>query len=399
MTSLEYLLKIQDINLYLNKFLDVNSLRNLSIATKINYNNYIINKIYIDKQNIKKIFSHFNLSEYSLIKPLNNLSNDEILILNKQLNNLYNHFNKKKYCHISDFLNYLTERNYPTTILFETFVSMCKFKPNITRNTENIENTENTFDFDTLLNEFLDIGIINNSISRHIITTTDIQYILKYCNLKEFDIILSWYKIPPSLLSFIIKDLLFNEKILKHVDKKIMKIIDYFLYNYCSFDFTNNSYLYFDIIMGELISHKKISLFMYILEKRKEYGFELSYQLLINKTLEYRNLQILKIIITIIKEDNKKLENKIQITISPDLIFTISSHGSFQLLEYVVTKMLGRMINIKRYISCLCDGISSFYINKNKEINIDRIRNNINWLNEWLTDENKQFLNMHLSFI
>lgn len=403
MISLENLLKIYDMNLYINKYLDINSFRNLLITSKTNYINYEINKIYFDKENIRKIFKHFNLSEFSLIKSLDKLSDKELFLINKQLNNIYNHFNKKKYCHISDFLNYLIERNYQTTILFETFVSLCKFKPNIIKNINELNRTDIDFETesdDMLFNSFLNMGAINinsnSCITRFTLTTNDIQYILKYCNLKEFKIMLTWFRLPPAILSFLIKDLLFNQKILLHVDKKINKVIDYFLYNYCSFDFTNNSHLYFDSIVNEIISHNKISLFLYILEKKKEFGFNLNYQLLINKSLEYRNLQVLKIIIANIKEDNKQLENKIQISISPELIYKICSNGAFDLLQYVVMKMLGRMINMNKYISNLCDGISSFYINNNKKA---EIRKHIYWLNDWLTDENKYFLKSHLTSI
>jgi hypothetical protein len=63
---------------------------------------------------------------------------------------------------------------------------------------------------------------------------------------------LKWFKFPPGLLSFLVKELLYNEKTLHNVDKKIMKIIDYILNNFCSFEFTENASMYFNIIINLL---------------------------------------------------------------------------------------------------------------------------------------------------
>jgi len=404
-SSLEKTLNIDDIYLYINNFTDIKSKRNLSLTSKTCYNIYKNNKIYIDKQNINNILKHFHLSNDIFIKPLNRLSLDELSIVNTQLNNIYNHFRKKKYTPIADFLNHIIDkeidtnkqRNTKTTFLFETLISLCSFNYNI-RNPASVY----TLNIDSFINEeqaFVSDGLTYCYSVRFILSSQDCQYILKYSNLKNFDIILNWIKLPPGLLSFVFKDLLYNEQILRNTDKKAVKIIDYFLREYCSFDFTENSSMYFDAILNETISKNKTSLFMYILKMKQEYGFALNYQSLINKCIDCLNLRILKLIISVIKDDNKI--NKVQISISPELIYKICEKGAFELLEYIVSNMLGRMINLTKYMSFLCDGISSFYINNKDKFNNENKDQCINilWLYNYLSLENQQFLKSHLLFI
>jgi hypothetical protein len=396
-SNFENLLKVNDMYLYLQNFLDIKSLRNLSLSCKTSFYAYKNNKRYLDKKNIKKIFSYFHLSYDHFITPLNNLSDQELSLINKQLNILYNNFYKNEYCSISDFLNYFVERNHElkqSNTLFETLLSFCKFKSNIMRHPNHAS---------LYLNDISNIyeDIYSHKIfSRFLITTSDSQYLLKYSNLKQFEIILKWFRFPAGLLSIVVKDLIYNEPILKNTDKKISKLIDYFLYNFCSFDFTENSGMYFDSIINEIIAHNKVSLLMYILTKRNEYGFELNYQSMLNKCLDSHNLSILKIVFGLIKEFNKENTNKTQlITISPDIIYKIASNGSFKLLEYIISKMLGPHINMSRYISCLCDGISSYYLNLKKDKNKKFDKENIRWLYDWLSEPNKELLNSHLDFI
>lgn len=400
MVSFENLLKIDDIYLYINPFLDIDSFRNLSISTKLNYNMYEKNKRYIDKQNIINIFQHFNLSIDSLLKPINSLSNEEVNLLNIHLNNLYNKFHKNKYCAISEFINYLVERNThvkQSYILFKSLLSMCIFKQNISRHQNRVSLQLNDIINDNDNDNNNDQEIFANSkFTRCILTTGDAQYILKYSKLKEFDIIFNWFKFPASLISFTIKDLLYNEKILDNVEKKVMKMIDHFLYNFCAFEFRDNTAMFFECIINDIIFHKKTSLFMYILKKREEYGFPISHQSLLNNCLEFQNLQILKLVIPLIKEDNKILKSKIQVFVMPELILNICTNGSFELLKYIINKMLGRMINSHRYVSSICNGLSSYYINNsNKEFD----KNKINWIYEWLSHENKNILHTHLNFM
>lgn len=394
MVKLQQLLEIYDIYLHLNKFIDIQSFRNLSVTCKSNYNIYCINKRYIDKTNISNIFKIFDLcANTCLIKPLNKLTNEEIKDLNLQLNSIYNKFYKNKYTSIADFLVYLLQQKSfkNSNLLFETFISQCSYKNSITRHSVNIsEQFENYLKFDYYSSE-----------SRFYLTSTDISYIIKYCDLKQLDIVLNWIKFPMGLLSYLVKDLLHNESIQPLVDKKIMKIIDYMLYNYCSFGFVEYDKMYFDSIINELIIYKKendkqkkTALFMYILQKKQKYGFPLDYQAYINSCLESINLSILKLLISELKEDNKILEQKIQIIILPILIKKICENGNFDFLKYIIFKMLGRIINLHKYLSALCDGISTYYINNKNEFKFNKIQ----WIYSFLTEENKYLLDSHISF-
>jgi hypothetical protein len=134
---------------------------------------------------------------------------------------------------------------------------------------------------------------------------------------------------------------------------------------------------------------------MYILKYKKEYGFSLNYQSLVNKCLDIQNLQILKLLIIELKEDNKILDSKIQISISSESIQKICENGAFDFLNYIVFRMLGRIINMHRYISALCDGLSTYYINNNNSLDINKIK----WIYEYLSVENKQILKSHISFV
>lgn len=385
--KLENLLKTQDIYLHINKFTDIRSIRNLSVSSKFNYNIYKQNQRYIDKQNIENIFSYFNLSCDIFIKSLNKLSNEELYIINIQLNKLYNHFNRNRYTSLPDFLSYIVERKLDESdILFETFIYACTFKYNIMKNVQTVFNFSNIQEF-----------FSNSYISRFILTSSDCQYLLKHSNLKYFDIILKSITLPAGLLSFIVKDILYNESILQNVEKKIMKIIDYFLYHYCSFDFSENTSMYFNGIINELIEKNKLSLFMYVFKNKQKYGFSLNYQSLINKCLDKQNLKILKLLIIELKEDNKILENKVQISIFPESILKICENGEFVFLHYIVTKMLGQLINLQKYIVSLCDGITTYYINTKNKNNFDLDK--IKWIYEYLSDENKHLLHSHVSFI
>jgi len=361
--------------------MDIQSIRNLSLTSKNNYSNYLINKVYLDKQNIKNIFSYFNLEYSYLIKPINNLTDSELFYINYQLNQIYNKYYKNQYCSIAAFLKFLITHplKNESSILFETFISICKFKYHITLHENRRINID---DFNLELNDY-------SFNQRYVINISDCKYILKHSNNIYLDIILNWYKIPATILSFIVKDILYNQSInkIQNMDKKITKIIDYLLYNYCSFDFTNDIMIHFNSIINDIITYKKTSLFMYILTCKKEYGFTLNYQTLVNKCLDIQNIQILKLLITEIKNENKTNNRKIQITICPEMIGKICEKGCFKFLNFIISNMLGGLINASKYILFICDGITSYSI-REKTIKLDEIE----WIYNYLSDENKILL-------
>ena len=338
------ILQNNDVYLYTIEFLDTKSLRNFSLSNKKAYESYLFNKKYVDKINIKKIFSHFILNNNSFIRPLNKIDEKELYIINKQMNQIYNHFNSKKYSHISDFLNFIIERQ-PTEnfnlnsnqskILFETFVSFCKFQKSATKNFRN--------------SEFL-YNFSNDKLSRFILTFQDLQYLLIHSHYIYFDILLNWFNIPLVPLSFIIKAMLEKENISPQANKKIIKLIDYIMDVHCSFGFEGNDNIYFESILNSLIMNKKTAIFTHLIRKKHKYGFEFNYQNLVNKCIEYESLSILKFLLIELRLDNSKNERIFTFSIPPENILKVCQNGSFDTLKYIIENLLGQVINMNKYI-------------------------------------------------
>ena len=386
---------IYDIFENIIEYLDPISTLNLIMSCKGTNDIYYLYPKLINKKVIYKIFNYFNLwkcienKEKNFTEFINCLNLYEINYLKKHSFNIYKYFYNHTDSNIGDFLIYHIENSYSyePTDFFRYLVSLCDKRIYYQTNYAN--------DMDCLK-----------------LSTNDIIYILTYCNLNQFIILLEHFNIKSNLIAYIIKEMLITSK--KKIDnnnlintnEKIYKSLEYFFYKHI-FGHKNFN-LFLNHIIITLLEYNKNEFIDFILLKRRRYRpneIELTYQSLIVAAIESNNIQGLQMIWSEYNRDNEYnqidvFENFV-LVITPDTLTKICKNGWFFMLNWVVDNLLQSTINLSGYITAIRNGIflHEIFINQNPNDNKDCDFSELLFLRNYLTQENKDMINNEISII
>lgn len=407
---------IYDIFENIINYLDPISISNLTSTCKGTSNIYYSNIKHINKKMVNKIFNYFNLWKITELQQnhltkqknfnsfINNLDLYELKYLKQQSCNIYKYFYNHPESNIGDFLIYHIEHTYPyePNDFFKYLISLCDKRIYYQPNCEQIKN-------------------INDKINvlKYRLSTNDILYILTYCNLAHFSILLDHFHIKSNLISYIIKEMLLASKKqinnnLIDTNEKIYKSLDYFFYKHV-FGRQNFNLFLNHIIVTFLEQHQN-DFINFIFIKRRRYRpneIELNYQSLIVAGIESNNFLGLQ---TVWSEYNRENESEygnenddhIQIfenfilIITPETITKICKNGWFSMLKWVVENLLQSTINLSGYITAIRDGIFLYEISINQgNLNKNQNRNfeELLFLKNYLTKQNKDIINNEIDII
>lgn len=399
------------------EYLDPISILNLVYTCKEINNVYNTHSKLIDKKIIYKIFNYFNLWKLQIQREkeikkkqnftefINRLNLYEINHLKHQACNIYKHFYNHPQSNIGDFLIYLVEHThrYEPDIFLKYLVTLC----------------DKRIYYQTKHNN-------NNNIVKYRLSTNDILYILTYCNLSHFIILLEHFQIKSNLISYIIKEMLLAlKKQLENyynfidINEKIYKSLDYFFYKHVFG--RQNFNLFLNHIIVTLLEHNKNEFVDYILLKRRRYRpneIELTYQSLILAAIESNNIKGLEMIwnehnrdnhnnkynrYNDDDEENNQNEDNVQIfekfilVITPEILTKICKNGWFNMLKWIVDNLLQNTINLCGYIKAIKDGLFLYEICINQ--NNDENFNELLFLKNYLTPHNMGVINNQIDII
>lgn len=394
-------------------YLDPISISNLTSTCKgMNYIYYSNIKL-VNKKIVYKIFNYFNLWKSADLQQnyltkqknfnslINNIDLYELNYLKQQSCNIYKYFYNHPESNIGDFLIYHIEHShsYEPNNFFKYLISLCDkriyYQPNCEK-------------------------ITNKNVVKYRLSTNDILYILTYCNLAHFSILLEHFHIKSNLISYIIKEMLSTSKKqinnnLIDTNEKIYKSLDYFFYKHV-FGRQNFNLFLNHIIVTFLEQHQN-DFINFIFIKRRRYRpneIELNYQSLIIAGIESNNFKGLETVWSEYKRENESEfrnnsdnDDRIQIfenfilIITPETITKICKNGWFSMLKWVVENLLETTINLSGYITAIRDGIFLHEISINQSLNKNQNRNfeELLFLKDYLTKQNKDIINNEIDII
>jgi hypothetical protein len=344
----------------LTDYLDIDSIINILLTSKSNYDTYYkYSKKYTSRIFIKKIIKYFLEYEYKI-----SIDDDKYDDHIRKLFKFYKYFKHHANSSYSDYLIFIVENNDSrdtsfNTMLFELIISKC------------------TFDISS--NNQTRIEIYKN-ISKTKISFQDMIYICTYAQIEQLCIIMKLFCIPSSILFYIINSNHNKDKI-----DKITKCIDYLFYKHYFGNFNNIDSMYFHQIIYHFIQYNKIDIVEYIFQKKTFYKFSnIDYQLLIDNCIKNDNLPMLNIIF-----NNANIDNA-RIIITHFNIKYLCQRGSFYCLGWIIDNMLGNLINANGYIKSICEGI--YILMKNKSL-YNKYISEIKHLKKYLSQDNKIIIN------
>jgi hypothetical protein len=121
-------------------------------------------------------------------------------------------------------------------------------------------------------------------------------------------------------------------------------------------------------------------------------GKTLDYQLLVNRCVEIRDRVHLQILLDENHRDNASDKfMKCFVIINTQLVIEHCKNGHFDYIAFLANKYLGRAINTRIYMDCICQGIESVVVSKE----LCKLKN-INDLAKYLSQDNKLYLNNYI---
>lgn len=347
---------------------DAQSSINFLFACKKTNQLYSCDRKFFDKIILSKILSNLNLNHLIDEIPKSKACFNQLIMLSKNFENHSNSPIADYLIHIIDNYRIKTSRTQTSAYqdLFSTLVEHCDFTENMYSN---------------------DICTIHAS---------DMKYMLTFSDISLFKILLSKFQISSFLLLYVIRSLLVEEHRVKRRqnDIKILLIIKYIVFKYHFKNFNNINFINFQNILLELIFYNKVKLFADIFKLKRKYNIRFEYNLLINKAIEYDLSDMLKLIFDEYRGDNRE-----SLIINPDSICRMIQKGHFSSLSFMLKYILGDFINLRRYITAICGGLSKFNFYPYTELNTYPKYENLQCLKEYLTYENKCLINTHINII
>jgi hypothetical protein len=374
-----------DILNILIKQLNIDDIINLILTNKKVYNIYTLNKIYINKIIIKKIFQYFKFNMKLITNMIQQISYKEISEISKIVFKKYNYFKRHMFCYKSDFIIFMLENNISSDILFDFYISACKFVSYVNDNSNikiiRYNESNDIFNFDDLFE--------NQTCMEEVISIYDMTYILEKSNLNQLKLLFEKFTIPITMLSDIIKQTLKTD-MYKEKDK-ITLCIDYIFYRYCFKTINNNVKRIINYIVVYIVYYKQTSLLKYFLQKKNYYNHTniLDYQYLINKCIEYEDITHLKLLLK--ENKNESIDFKRFVIINDKIIMKLCKEGSFEYLKYIIDNLLGVYINSNLYIESICEGLKCM----NLSINKDKVKD-LKKIYEYFTPKNINIIELCL---
>lgn len=368
------------------------------------------NLYYSNIKLINKLLVQKTLYFFKLLKPgsnirhyLNCLDTYELNYFKSHCHNIFKYFHNHPESTIGDFLIYHIENvyRYEPNHFFKYLITLCDKKIYFQPPYQTIHNNNNDN---------------STAVMKYKLNTNDIIYISTYCNYNDYCIILEHFEIKPNMISYIIKDLLIQKRNKKNakdaiidIDEKIYKSLDYFFYKYVFGRHvrTSNFNLFLNHILLTLLQNGENDFINFIMERKARYQrqqynrIELNYQTLITTAIESNNLKGVKIIWSVLNRNLELDQNDDMIIITAELITNICKYGYFKMLNWVVETLLSNIINLKSYISAIQDGIFlySYSYFRDDNSNNEKKLNELLFLNDYLSKENKTILNDHINMI
>lgn len=366
----------------ISEYVNVNDLVNLLLVDKRTYDEiYKNNRYNCNLLFTKKIFYEMGLgivtSGYG--KYASNIGS---------LFNLYNYFRNHKRSGISDYMIYIVENHKYETDLFRLFASKCVYRNSNYRDTSDRVIVYNFDNWGT--DEY-------NRISFN-----DMNYMILYSEDDQFLILLETFDVPITFLTYKIKQLLSKcydkprpNRDVEALNNLLKKCIKYIFTKYCISTFDDYDSTYVHSIVCYLIAKGCTNVLKYFLVKKRQYmvrGKTLDYQLLVNRCVEICDRVHLQMLLEENKRDNASNKFiKCFVIINTQLIIEHCDNGNFDYIGFLVDKYLGRAINTKIYIDCICQGIESIVLSKE----LFKLKN-INNLARYLSQDNKLYLNNYI---
>lgn len=430
---------IYDILYILIKKLNIDEIINLLLTNKKIYAIYLSNNVSINKILITKIFEYFKFDIISVNSLIKKISIDEISNITKIVCKKYNYFKRHMFCYKCDFIIFMLDNNICSDLLFEYYISICRFLSYVNDN-----NQIRTIRY----NESHDIFYFESqTCMEDVISIYDMEYILENVNYNQLKIILKKFNIPITMLYRIIRKILsgvsrhymtgassninYKDKIyfsgnsisgndndssdssnsdsnnndsIDNVAEGSSRVgagsptiklcIDYIFYRHCFKTINNNVKKTINYIIDSIIFYKKTDLLKYFLYKKNYYNYNniLDYQYIVNKCIEYEDTQNLELLIKDKENcsrydgDNINTNNSL-IIINHKILTKLCKKGSFKYLKYIVERLLGVYINSNLYIESICDGINE------KTYKLEKAKlKNLKDLYKYFTDKNKKII-------
>lgn len=385
-----------DTFVYIVSFLDPRSIINLILSSKHTYNLYMLNKTYINGILANKILTYLdlNISHQQIIK---HKQRNEIYL---QLNQLFELANVYKRNRFSNFLMLLSYISKNCTFLFEKILNLCVFKFWVKQ-----------YDMH----------------DKTVISTGDMEFMLIYGNKKITNTILLTNYIPAGVLSYVIRYLITLENHNQQIHPRLIylfghkrasmlvskynftsnllfyKITKFFRYIIYKNTPDSENKMYINDIFISLIQFNKLDIFNEIIIYKRQFMIPFDYQLLINKALEYDNINILKILTYEYKFDlSHELitsVNKVNIKIEAKSVQKMITVGEFRCIKFVLGNFLGNYINTHNYISHICEGLTDLFAKIELDMSTFSKLKRFNHIAFYLTLDNRILINKHLTIL
>jgi len=199
------------------------------------------------------------------------------------------------------------------------------------------------------------------------ISLEDLEYILIHCDLSQLHIITDKVLISLKCLEKVFDTLKCNQK--------IIHLLNYMFYKYAFPYFSSSSNETFHAICCYMIKQDNINAIKHILKKRRRFQVRFDYQILINTSIKYKKLNILKHF-----HNDSLNDSTSDYVIDTSMVYWLCANGEFEILNYIVETKLTSAINNEMYMECISEGLKS--CNKRLSPNVTK----------FLTEQNQMYL-------
>jgi hypothetical protein len=327
-------------------FSDINSIKNLFLTCKVSNQIYEKNDKHIKYIIIKQVLDYFNITPHSSLFKCK--CKDLKTFLCIQLQSIYTRYYNERLITIPDILIYILQQQQKHIILYEKSYNKLNDKHysalfEYLLSSCSIDYNKYTFETYT--------PPIRNYITYH-----DLKYILlSTSNINIIQLVLKKYKIIDSeLLHEVIYNIVtyyYYDNI--NSDKKLKLFINYYIYKKCFKYMNNEDNQYFHKILGHVISLRNSNsklLLDDIFAKQKKYNIQLNYQFLINKCLEFDNIECIKSIF----EYSKYIYTSN--SIDTFILYNFMCIGEFNTILYIIN-ILNDSLNSIIYLNTIKKGL------------------------------------------
>jgi hypothetical protein len=347
------------------RFCDIDSSINLMLSSKKVYCLYQAGHTYLQKIICKKICERYGLSFMLLSEPIC-----------KELFYLHSILKKQEDYTFGDILRCLAPRvTKANHLLFSYCVSACDF-------------------------QFWPKQHYIKFRPRYL-STRDMEHILIRGNAHAYKIMLSDMFIPSGVMSQCIKMMLRSlyEKTCHDEHHLRYKIVEFINYTICKnhMHYNAENRIYFREILKSIIHFHQWEILKSTLVLKRKYEIPFDYNYMINEAVKVDDLHIIKILFAENRLDMTKYPLT-DIKIRPESIVRLFSCGELNSLSYILSYMIGNMVNTTEYVESICHGVDVLFESKNGG-NIINLLYKMNVVSQHLTTDNRIFINKHLTLV